>query len=65
VSSNPDWHGRWSGQPLLYARVDLLRGLDGELVLNELELVEPSLFLRHGRQAAGKLVTALINRVED
>ena len=65
VSSNPDWHGRWAGRPLLYARVDLLRGLDGELVLNELELVEPSLFLRHGQQAASKLVKGLMNRLEN
>ncbi|MFV8749012.1 ATP-grasp domain-containing protein [Nannocystaceae bacterium ST9] len=46
--------------PLLYARVDMLRTNAGELVLNELELVEPSLFLRH-RPAAGRvLAEALI-----
>jgi glutathione synthase/RimK-type ligase-like ATP-grasp enzyme len=63
VSGNSDWHGEWSGQPLLYARVDFLRGQDGNLVLNELELIEPSLFLRHGPQAAGKLVKALQSRL--
>ena len=64
VSDSLDWHGKWRGQPLLYARVDLLRGLDGQCVVNELELVEPSLFLRHGPQAAGKLVRALQRRLE-
>ncbi|MEO6952525.1 MAG: hypothetical protein ABI321_11975 [Polyangia bacterium] len=34
-------------EPLLYARVDLARAEDGTPLLMELELVEPSLFLRH------------------
>jgi glutathione synthase/RimK-type ligase-like ATP-grasp enzyme len=42
----------------LYARVDALRGPDGALVLNELEVVEPSLFFRHGPRAAPALVRA-------
>ena len=33
-------------EPLLYARVDVLRDGHGGLYLNELELVEPSLFFR-------------------
>jgi glutathione synthase/RimK-type ligase-like ATP-grasp enzyme len=45
-------------EALLYARVDALRGADGRLVLNELEIVEPSLFFRHGRHAAPALVRA-------
>jgi len=44
-----------SSGPLLYARVDMLRDASGELVLNELELIEPSLFLRH-RPAAGRVL---------
>jgi glutathione synthase/RimK-type ligase-like ATP-grasp enzyme len=32
-------------EPLLYARVDLVRGLDGRPLLMELELVEPDLYL--------------------
>lgn len=32
-------------EPLLYARVDLVRGLDGRPALMELELVEPDLYL--------------------
>lgn len=46
--------------PLLYARVDMLRGADGLLVLNELELVEPSLFFRHCHGAGRVLAQALI-----
>ncbi len=34
-------------EPLLYARVDLVRGLDGAPALMELELVEPDLYLQH------------------
>lgn len=33
---------------LLYARVDLVRGLSGEPQLIELELIEPDLYLEHG-----------------
>ncbi len=50
--------------PLLYARVDLLRDQGGGWVLNELELVEPSLFFRHAPEAAaGRLADALLGRV--
>lgn len=49
--------------PLLYARVDLLRGPDGRLLLNELELVEPSLFFRHGPAAPDRLADALLARI--
>jgi glutathione synthase/RimK-type ligase-like ATP-grasp enzyme len=50
------------GADLLYARVDALRLADGRLVLNELEIVEPSLFFRHGPHAADKLAEALLRR---
>jgi hypothetical protein len=33
------------GEPLLYARIDLARGLDGRPALIELELIEPDLYL--------------------
>lgn len=46
--------------PLLYARVDMLRAADGELVLNELELIEPSLFFRHRPAAGHALAQALL-----
>lgn len=49
--------------PLLYARVDMLRTSEGALVLNELELVEPSLFLRHCPTAGLALARALVERV--
>ena len=62
VQQEPSWHDS-PDSPLLYARVDLLRDLEGNLVLNELELIEPSLFLRHGRHAAGRLVSALLARL--
>ena len=49
---------------LLYARVDYLRSEDGELLLNELELVEPSMFFRHAPEAAAALATSLLARLE-
>ena len=49
--------------PLLYARVDLVFTDDGEPLLLELELVEPSLFLAYGPGVAGALVRAIARRV--
>lgn len=49
-------------EPLLYARADALLH-DGRLVLNELEIIEPSLFFRHAPRAADVLADALIARV--
>jgi hypothetical protein len=43
----------------LYARVDALRTDAGEWVLNELEMIEPSLFFRHSKQAPSLLCDAL------
>lgn len=37
----------------LYARVDLLRGLNGELALIELEMIEPYLYLPHAKVIDG------------
>lgn len=48
--------------PLAYARVDLLRDAGGSLVLNELEIVEPSLFFRHDPEAGERFASALLNR---
>lgn len=53
------------GMPLLYARADFLRDPDGRLRMNELELVEPSLFFRHGPAAAERLAHATIKRIHD
>ncbi len=50
-------------QPLLYARVDMMRDNQGHWVLGELEAVEPSLFFRHDAAAAGRLARALLRRL--
>jgi glutathione synthase/RimK-type ligase-like ATP-grasp enzyme len=47
-------------EPLLYARVDLVRGLEGRPVLMELELVEPDLYLGHSPDAARSFARAAI-----
>lgn len=53
----------------LYARVDLLRGMDGQLKLIELEMVEPYLYLAHAsgeggeNKGAQKLARALAKRL--
>jgi hypothetical protein len=46
---------------LLYARVDLIPGPDGEPMLLELELTEPSLFFRVAPGAADRLAEAILN----
>lgn len=48
--------------PLLYARVDLIRGSDGAPRLLELELVEPSVFLEHAQGAAKRFAEAIVRR---
>jgi hypothetical protein len=48
---------------LLYARVDLAPGFDGRPCLMELELVEPSLFLRQHPPALDRLCAALAQRL--
>ena len=49
--------------PWLYARVDALVMDDGTWVLNELEMIEPSLFFRHAEQAPQNLYEALVDMV--
>ena len=46
-------------EPLLYARIDLVRGLDGASVLMELELVEPDLYLQYDPAGGAAFVTAV------
>lgn len=48
--------------PLLYARIDLLPGVDGP-VLVEAELIEPSLFFEHSPTAADRFAAALVKRL--
>lgn len=50
-------------EALLYARLDFLFLPDGSLGLNEVEVIEPSLFFRHDAQAAGRLADALLRRL--
>lgn len=50
---------RFPGEHIAYARVDFLRSATGELWLNELELVEPSLFFRRAPAAAERLADVL------
>ena len=47
------------GRPLLYARVDLVRDDRGAPVLMELELIEPSLYLRTDPGAPGRFAAAV------
>lgn len=48
---------------LLYARVDLVPGPDGDPLVIELELLEPSLFLAHVPGAADHLARAIAERL--
>lgn len=48
---------------LLYARVDLIPGPDGEPLLVELELTEPSLFFRTAPAAAARMADAIVARL--
>lgn len=50
-------------QPLLYARVDLIRDDAGAPRLLELELTEPSVFLLHDTQAAARFAAAILRRI--
>jgi glutathione synthase/RimK-type ligase-like ATP-grasp enzyme len=49
--------------PLLYARVDLARDMSGQPLLMELELVEPTLFLKDHPAACTRLADAIASRV--
>jgi glutathione synthase/RimK-type ligase-like ATP-grasp enzyme len=51
-----------------YARVDIVRGRDGELLIMELELIEPALFLDvapHGEDAFANAVISAAERARD
>jgi glutathione synthase/RimK-type ligase-like ATP-grasp enzyme len=51
-----------AGEPLLYARVDLVPGPAGPVVM-ELELVEPDLFLGYSGGGAERLAEAIVGRL--
>jgi glutathione synthase/RimK-type ligase-like ATP-grasp enzyme len=48
-------------EPLLYARIDLVRGLDGAPRLIELELIEPDLYLEHEEGAGRRFAAAALD----
>lgn len=53
-----------TGEPdLLYARVDMVRGLDGELALMELEIIEPYLYPEQGPEMGQVFVEALRDKL--
>lgn len=54
---------RIPGGAPLYARVDLIPSADGEPLLLELELTEPSLFLSHAAGAPERLAAAIAQRL--
>ena len=49
---------------LLYARFDFLKSNDDKLLLNELELIEPSMFFRHSPKSPHLFADAIINAVK-
>jgi len=51
-------------EPPLYARVDLVAGLDGEPCLIELELIEPNLYLTEHPPAVAALAEAALLRID-
>jgi glutathione synthase/RimK-type ligase-like ATP-grasp enzyme len=53
-----------AGPPLTYARVDLIRGLDGTPQLMELEIIEPDLFLEHAHDGGAAFAAAVVKALE-
>ena len=47
------------GEGLLYARLDTMRSTEGSLLISELELIEPSLFLLQSEAATTRFVEAV------
>lgn len=62
LAALPGVPGLAGAAPPLYARVDGIEA-DGKLLLMELELIEPSLFLRLAKDAADRLAQALAARL--
>lgn len=50
-------------EPLLYARIDLVRGLDGAPQLIELELIEPDLYLSYEPDAGKRFAAAALELI--
>jgi glutathione synthase/RimK-type ligase-like ATP-grasp enzyme len=49
-----------AGTPLTYARIDLIRGLEGAPQLMELEVIEPDLFLGHAHDEGAAFAEAVV-----
>jgi len=52
-----------AGEDLLYARIDLVRGLGGAPELIELELIEPDLYLGYAHAAGARFAAAVKERI--
>jgi glutathione synthase/RimK-type ligase-like ATP-grasp enzyme len=50
-------------EPLLYARIDLVRGPDGAPVLIELELIEPDLYLGYDERAGARFAKSVVREL--
>ncbi|HEX8514457.1 MAG TPA: hypothetical protein VF688_15285 [Allosphingosinicella sp.] len=50
-------------EPLLYARIDLVRGLDGAPQLIELELIEPDLYLSYEDDGGKRFASAILELI--
>lgn len=60
-----EWVVESTGHDLLYARVDLVPDEDGTMLLGELELVEPALYLDWDPTRGRRLAEALVARLRD
>ncbi len=52
-----------AGEPLHYARVDLVAGPDGTSMVMEFEVIEPELFFRHSSEALERFTTAALREL--
>ena len=50
-------------EELLYARIDLARGADGQWLLMEAELIEPDFYLNHAPDGGQAFVTAVADHL--
>ena len=48
-----------------YARVDLIRMPDGRLVLMELEVIEPDLYLEHAPDQGAAFAAAMVRALQE
>lgn len=61
-----DLSAAWTSrpEPLVYSRIDLIAGDDGEPLVLEVELVEPSFFFDTAPGSADRFVAAVLERLE-